>query len=115
MLKDLKYNREMLLRILRIGLPAGIQGMVFPIANVCIQSGINSFGSDAMAGSTNAMTYEYMSYLGHRFAQTAVTFTANFGAGKVDRCKRSFRLCLTCGVCLAAWSPQCFLLRAPLL
>ena len=49
-------------KILVIGVPAGIQGMMFSIANVCIQSAINSFGSDAIAGSAAALNYEYFTY-----------------------------------------------------
>lgn len=50
-LKKLGINTHELKRILKIGIPAGLQGMVFSIANVCIQSSINSFGSSAIAGS----------------------------------------------------------------
>lgn len=80
-------------KILQIGVPAGLQGMVFSIANVCIQSSINSFGSDAVAGSAAALNYEFFAYfVVNAFAQTTVTFTSqNFGAGKYDRCKKIYR------------------------
>ena len=68
--------------------------MMFSIANVCIQSTINSFGSAAIAGSAAALNYEFFSYfMVNAFAQAAVTFTSqNYGAGEYDRCKRIFRI-----------------------
>ena len=91
--KDLK-------RILMIGIPAGIQGAIFSVSNVFIQSGINTFGEDAIAGSSLALNFEYFTYdIGSAFAQAAVTFTSqNFGAGNLKRCKKIFWLCLIFGV-----------------
>ena len=91
--KDLK-------RILMIGIPAGIQGAIFSVSNVFIQSGINTFGEDAIAGSSLALNFEYFTYdIGSAFAQAAVTFTSqNFGAGNLKRCRRIFWLCLIFGV-----------------
>lgn len=91
--KDLK-------RILMIGIPAGIQGAIFAVSNVFIQSGINTFGEDAIAGSSLALNFEYFTYdIGSAFAQAAVTFTSqNFGAGNLKRCKKIFWLCLIFGV-----------------
>lgn len=106
-LKHLVLDRDAIMRIIRIGVPAGLQGMVFSLANVCIQSTINSFGSKVVAGSSAALNYEYFSYfLVNAFAQTTVTFTSqNYGAGEYDRCKKVFRLgmlasILSCG-CLS--------------
>lgn len=91
--KDLK-------RILMIGISAGIQGAIFSVSNVFIQSGINTFGEDAIAGSSLALNFEYFTYdIGSAFAQAAVTFTSqNFGAGNLKRCKKIFWLCLIFGV-----------------
>lgn len=91
--KKLTINTFELGRILRIGIPAGLQGMVFSLANVCIQSSINSFGSDAIAGSAAALNFEYITYfIVNGFAQTTVTFTSqNYGAKLYDRCKKVFR------------------------
>ena len=91
--KDLK-------RILMIGIPAGIQGAIFSVSNVFIQSGINSFGEDAIAGSSLALNFEYFTYdIANAFAQAAVTFTSqNFGAGNLKRCKRIFWLCMLFGM-----------------
>lgn len=83
-------------KILIIGVPAGLQGMVFSLANVCIQSMINSFGSNAVAGSAAALNFEFFAYfIVNAFAQTTVTFTSqNYGAGDLVRCKKVFRLCM---------------------
>lgn len=91
--KDLK-------RVLMIGIPAGIQGAIFSVSNVFIQSGINSFGEDAIAGSSLALNFEYFTYdIANAFAQAAVTFTSqNFGAGNLKRCKKIFWLCMLFGM-----------------
>lgn len=98
--KKLTLKKEHLIRVIKIGAPAGIQGMVFSLSNVCIQSGINSFGSAAVAGSAAAVNFEFFTYfLNSAFAQAAVTFTSqNFGAKKVERCKKIFRYSLGAGV-----------------
>ena len=86
-LRQLKISVKELKKILVIGIPAGLQGMMFSIANVCIQSTINSFGSSAVAGSAAALNYEFFAYfLVNAFAQAAVTFTSqNYGAGELTQ------------------------------
>ena len=95
----LRIDREELKKVLVIGIPAGIQGAIFSVSNVFIQSGINSFGEDAIAGSSLALNFEYFTYdIAAAFAQAAVTFTSqNFGAGNLKRCKKIFWLCLLFG------------------
>jgi len=85
--KSLTIDQDAVSKILKIGVPAGLQGMVFSLANVCIQSGINSFGAGGIAGSAVELNYEYFAYyLVNAFAQTVVTFTGqNYGAGKPER------------------------------
>lgn len=102
-LKKLTFEKKVLARVLRIGLPAGIQGVVFPISNMCIQAGINSFGASAIAASTAALNFEYFSYyVINAFASTAVTFTSqNYGAGKKERCRKVFWLCMACSVLIS--------------
>ncbi len=82
--------------ILAIGVPAGVQGMAFSLSNLCVQYAVNSFGPATMAGSVIAWYYEIFAYFTiSAFSQASVTFTSqNYGAGKVERCKRIFRLCL---------------------
>lgn len=100
--KKLGWNGHDLWKVMRIGMPAGIQGMVFSLSNVLIQSAINSFGSDAVAGSAAALNYEYCSYfIINAFSQTAVTFTSqNYGAKEYERCKKVYRLCMLMGMSL---------------
>ena len=89
-LKQLKYTKEVGSEIIKIGLPAGLQGMVFSISNVIIQTSINSFGSDIIAGSTAGANFEYItSYVIQAFGQATVTFVGqNYGAKNLERCKR---------------------------
>ena len=90
-------------KMLQIGIPAGLQGMVFSISNIFIQSAINSFGSDAVAGSATALTYEsYCYYIVVGFNAAAIAFTGqNYGAGKL---RRVVTLCMlmSVGLCAAA-------------
>ncbi|MCM1332979.1 MAG: MATE family efflux transporter [Bacteroides sp.] len=99
-IKDTTINRNELKKILQIGVPAGIQGMVFSLANIFIQSSINKFGSYAVAGSAAALSYEvYCYYIVSAFCQAAVAFLSqNYGAGQYDRCKRVFWLCLAAAI-----------------
>lgn len=98
--KSLTIDRDAVSKILKIGVPAGLHGMVFSLANVCIQSGINSFGAGGIAGSAVELNYEYFAYyLVNAFAQTVVTFTGqNYGAKDEARCKKIFRLGMLCSV-----------------
>ncbi len=98
--KELRIEKNQLKRILQIGIPAGIQGMVFSIANVCIQASINSFGSDAVAGSAIALNFEYISYfVVNGFNSAVMTFISqNLGAGKRDRCQRAYAIGMSCAV-----------------
>ncbi|MBQ9156414.1 MAG: MATE family efflux transporter [Eubacterium sp.] len=86
---------KVLRRILQIGVPAGIQTSMFSIANIIIQSAINSLGATVMAGSSAAFNLEIFAYyMLNSFGQACTTFVGqNYGAGKLDRCKRSFILC----------------------
>lgn len=91
-------------KMLQIGIPAGLQGMVFSISNIFIQSAINSFGSDAVAGSATALTYEaYCYYIVVGFNAAAIAFTGqNYGAGRLDRCRRVGVICMMMSVGLCA-------------
>ena len=95
----MKIERSQLVRVLKIGIPAGIQGAIFSVSNVFIQSGINSFGKNAIAGSSLALNFEYFTYdIANAFAQAAVTFTSqNFAAGNIKRCKKIFWMCMLFG------------------
>ena len=103
-LKKLSIDRKSLEKMMRIGIPAGLQGAVFSISNVVIQSAVNSFGADAIAGSTASSNFDFISYcVISAFAQAGVTFTSqNFSARKFDRCKAVFRICMLCGLLSSA-------------
>ena len=95
-LKRLAIKKDKLLGMVKIGLPAGIQGCSFSISNVLIQSSINSFGAVAMAGNTAASNIEgFVSTAMDAFSQATLSFTGqNLGAGKVNRVKKVMGLCL---------------------
>ncbi len=99
-LSKLRIYKDKLLQILRLGLPAGFQGAIFSISNVLIQSSVNSFGADAMAGNTAASNIEGFVYVAmNSFHHTCLCFTSqNFGAKKTDRIKKVFLTCFGCVV-----------------
>lgn len=86
-LKKLRMNRDKVVQIARIGLPAGLQSSMFSISNTLIQSSINSFGSAAIAGNTAASNIEaFVSTPLGAFHQAAMSFTSqNYGAKKPER------------------------------
>lgn len=92
----LKINREKMIQIMRIGFPAGLQGTVFSLSNVLIQSSVNSFGSIAVAGNTAGQNIEGFIYMAmNTFHQTALSFSSqNFGAGNYKRIGKVFLECL---------------------
>lgn len=103
--KRLGIDAAILKRILRIGLPAGIQSAVFAFSNIVIQSAINSLGTVVMAASSAAFNIEIFTYdILNSFSQACTTFVGqNFGAGKLQRCRKTLALCLVEGaVTLAA-------------
>lgn len=115
---DLVMARPIAGSIFRIGAPAGLQGTVFALSNVVIQSGINSFGSACIAGNTAAQNFEFMAYfVVNASAQTAVTFTSqNFAAGNADRCRKIYRYTMILSMtCCAAVSLLFLLFRYPLI
>lgn len=95
-IKSLKIDWSVFARIMKIGLPAGIQSAVFAVANIVIQSAINSLGTVVMAASSAAFNIEIFAYdVLNSFSQACTTFTGqNYGAGKIKRCRRTFILCI---------------------
>lgn len=83
----LGVDKGILLRILQIGLPAGVQGSLFSLSNVVIQSSINSFGATIVAGNSAACNIEGFVYVAmNAFSQAIVAFVSqNIGAGKYER------------------------------
>ena len=88
-INDLRIDKNILILILKIGIPSGFQSMVFSISNLCVQSAINSLGTDVMAGSSAAFNIEiFVYYIINAFTQTCVTFVGqNYGAGNYKRCR----------------------------
>ncbi len=95
-LKELSIDKRILGKIIAIGLPAGIQSGVFSLANIIIQSSINSLGTVVIAASSAALNIEvFVYYIINSFAQACTTFTSqNYGAGQLDRCRKVYRLSL---------------------
>lgn len=92
----LRIHKQSLLDILRVGLPAGLQGSLFSISNVLIQSAVNSFGSVVMAGNAAASNLEGFIYTSmNSVYQADMTFaSANHGAKNYPRVRRTLWLCL---------------------
>lgn len=105
-LERLRFHKEAFWGIMRIGLPAGIQGSLFSLSNTVIQSAVNSFGSVVMAGNSAAVSLDGFLYAAlNSFQQTAINFTSqNRGAGKYERTTRVLLLCSVMvsvfGICL---------------
>lgn len=101
--KKLHFHWPVLKELLRIGLPAGVQGMLFSFSNIIIQSTINSFGWQAIAGSTAALSIEGMIHTTFSaFALAVVSFVGqNHGARQYKRIMRSIFICLGCAIFMA--------------
>ena len=95
-LKKMRFHRIQLAKMLRIGLPAGIQSSLFSISNVLIQSSVNSFGDIFMSGNAAASNIEGFVYVSlNAFHQTAVNFIGqNAGAKQYKRVYRTLWICL---------------------
>lgn len=118
-IRKIRFHKKEFLELLRIGIPAGLQGSMFSISNVLIQKSINSFNSteftsgNSAAGNIEGFIYVTM----NAFHQTALTFTGqNVGAKKPERINRVFSLCMiyvvSAGMLISA---IVYLLRYPLL
>lgn len=94
----LGIDKKILLRILQIGLPAGVQGSLFSLSNVVIQSSVNSFGATIVAGNSAAQNIEGFVYVAmNAFSQAVVAFVSqNLGAGKYERINRVVIMAQAC-------------------
>lgn len=95
-IKKLRINKKIFIKIMRIGLPAGIQSAVFSVANIVIQSAINTLGTVVMAASSAAFNIEiFVYYLFNSFGQACTTFVGqNYGAGNLKRCRKVLYTCI---------------------
>ena len=110
--KRIKIHWQMLKEMLKIGLPAGMQGAMFSISNITIQSAVNSFGWQAIAGNTAALSLEGIVYVAcSSYYYTSISFVGqNHGAGRIDRVIKSVFYCALCtsiAATVLGWS--CFL------
>ena len=98
--RQLKIYPIKLKQIMQVGIPAGIQGMLFSLANVTVQSSVNSFGEVIMAGSSAAISIEQFIYSNiNAFYQANVAFTSqNYGAGDYRRIKKIAMISVVTGV-----------------
>ena len=89
-IQEFKFDRRILVNIIKIGLPAGIQSSVFSLANIIIQSAINSLGTMVIAASSAAFNLEIIAYyVLNSFSQACTTFTGqNYGAVEFGRCRK---------------------------
>ena len=95
-LKELRIHKRQLIDIARVGLPAGLQGSLFSISNVLIQSSVNSFGEVVVAANSAGGNLEGFVYTSmNAIHQAALTFASqNLGAGKIKRVRRSVWVCI---------------------
>ncbi len=92
--KDVRVNKNMAGKIIRVGLPTGIQNMVISLSNILVQASVNGYGAAAMAGFAAYMKVDGFNILPiMSFSMAATTFVGqNFGAGKYDRVKKGMWL-----------------------
>ena len=95
-LKAMRFYKAPMVKLLKIGVPAGIQGSLFSVSNVIIQSSVNTFGAIVVAGNSAAITLEGFVYtIMNSFHQTALNFIGqNVGAKQYKRTKRILWICL---------------------
>ncbi len=95
-LRELRIHKRQLIDIARVGLPAGLQGSLFSISNVLIQSSVNGFGEVVVAANSAGSNLEGFVYTSmNAIHQAALTFASqNLGAGKIKRVRRSMWVCI---------------------
>lgn len=99
-LSELRFDKKKFAGIIRVGLPAGFQGVIFSLSNVVIQSSVNLFGPVVVAGNSAAQNLEGFVYVAmNSFYQSTISFTSqNMGAKKYDRITKILVCGLTCVV-----------------
>ena len=117
-LKKLGIDKQITLKILRIGIPAGFHGVVFSLSNVVIQSSINGFGPVVMAANSAAASIEGFVWVSmNAFSQAAISFVSqNIGAGKYSRINKiAFTSCACAAVAGLVFGNLAYLFGEPLL
>lgn len=115
-IKDIKIDKGVLVKELKLGIPTGVQNSVIAIANVIVQSNINAFGSIAMAGCGSYARLEGFAFLPiNSFCSALTTFTSqNLGAGNFERAKKGGVFGITSGVLLSEFTGVILFVFAPL-
>jgi len=114
-LSELRIHKDKLMKMLQIGLPAGLQSSLFSIANVVIQSSVNSFGSLVVAGNTAAQNLEGFMFVSmSAFNQASVSFVGqNIGAGRYERINRIVCTAELCVITVASVLSTLLLVLGP--
>ena len=101
-LKDIRIHKSQFLRVLRFGLPSGIQSSVYSASGMIVQASVNSFGKAAIAASSAVTSItNFYNVMVNSLYQASMVFTSqNFGAGKFNRIKKTIFVCMTYVVCL---------------
>lgn len=116
--REIRFHKIYLTQLLHIGIPSGIQNSVISLANVFVQSNINSFGKFAVAGCGAYSKLEGFVFLPIEcFTHALATFVGqNLGAQKLDRVKKGVRFGMICGVSIAELiGITCYIFARPLL
>lgn len=114
-LRKIRFSRDMLREILRMGLPSGVQNSVIALANVTVQSQINLFGANATAGYGAYSKLEGFAFLPITSFNMAITtfVSQNLGAGLHDRAKKGARFGILCAMVLAEMTGLILYILAP--
>lgn len=116
-IKLIKFDGEKLKQIIRNGIPAGVQNSIIAIANVVVQSNINTFGKDAMAGCGSYSKIEGFGFLPITcFSMALATFVSqNLGAGQYERVKKGTKFGVICSITMAELIGVLIYIFAPVL
>ncbi len=108
-LNKIRIYKEPFVKMLKFGLPSGVQSSVFSLSNMLVQSSINSFGAAAMAGSAaESSIAAFYNEMGNSLYHSSLVFVSqNYGARKFDRIKKVIGICFT--YVFAAWVLQSFI------
>ena len=101
-LRKIRIYKKPFMKILKYGLPSGIQSSVYSVSNILVQSSVNSFGSAAIAGSaaTTSITEFYTVMVNSLYQAAMVFISQNYGARKFERIKKTMAVCMVYVVCI---------------
>lgn len=116
-LRKIRFHRALLISIITIGLPAGIQSVMYSISNIIIQTSLNSLGTETVAAHTAFTKIDAIYWMiSGAFSVSIITFIGqNFGAKKFDRMKKSIKVCLLMDLAASVILSTVMLLMGPYL